>query len=94
MSAIAEHGRKAGPIELGREMVFDLPSKRRLHGVEFLHRHGQSSGGSAVWQFIDHLVSDVVGLSCRQRIDEALEVHFSDDHLVQGQPIFIGKHGL
>jgi hypothetical protein len=48
----------------------------------------------AVWQFIDHFVSDVVGLGCRERIDEALEVHFLNDHLVQGQTVFVGKHGL
>lgn len=66
-----------------REMVLDLAPKRRLHRLEFLDRHGQGIGHQAVRQFVDHLVADVSLLGRRQSVDEALVVHFPNDHLIQ-----------
>jgi hypothetical protein len=54
----------------------------------------KAAAAGAVHQFIDHFVPDVPLLRRGESGDEPLEVHFPDDHLVQGQAVFIGKHCL
>ena len=71
-----------------------LPRSVAFMCVKFLDGHQQGSSSRPVWQFIDHLESNVPLLRRRSSVDEALEVHFLNDHLVQGQAVFVGKHGL
>jgi hypothetical protein len=35
-------------------MLLDFSARRRFQGVQFFHRHRQSSGSRGVWQFIVH----------------------------------------